>query len=73
MFSLGIFIAIPILFDGENLRRYNPWAIVSGTAFIDRHNRLIVGPVPWLQLGCMMIMAIFLGFQAMLSIERKEV
>jgi ABC-type transport system involved in multi-copper enzyme maturation permease subunit len=70
--SFGAVIVTAVALSGAGLRRYNPWAFMMGSEYLDRQTNLLAWPIPWLPAAIYILLAGLLLALSLRLIQRLE-
>jgi ABC-2 type transport system permease protein len=49
--TFGAVLGVSVVLNGSSLHVYSPMEFILGLEYLDRHTRLLTGPIPWLRIG----------------------
>ncbi len=70
--SFGAVIVIAVGLSSAGMRRYNPWAFMTGSEYLNRQPNLLAGPIPWLQTAIYILLAVLLLAISCRLMQRQE-
>jgi ABC-type transport system involved in multi-copper enzyme maturation permease subunit len=70
--SFGAVIVTAVGLSSAALRRYNPWAFMTGSEYLNRQSNLLTWPMPWLQTAIYILAAGLLLAISFRVIQRRE-
>jgi ABC-2 type transport system permease protein len=70
--SFGAVIVTAVALSGPAFRRYNPWAFMTGSEYLNHQTNLLVPPVPWLQAAIYVLLACLLLALSVRVIRQRE-
>jgi ABC-type transport system involved in multi-copper enzyme maturation permease subunit len=70
--SFGAFIVTAVALSSAALRRYNPWAFMTGSEYLNRQTNVLTPPVPWVQASVYGFLAGLLLVLSVKVIQQRE-
>jgi hypothetical protein len=70
--SFGIVVVLASVLDGPVYRRYSPLYLMMGGSHYDAHAGLLIGPVPWIQIGIYGLLAACLVLASVKAMQLRE-
>jgi ABC-2 type transport system permease protein len=71
--SFGVLIGISVLLSSSSsLQVYSPIEFIRGTEFLDRHTRLLTGPIPWMRVGVNVLIGSVLVALSAKSVQARD-
>jgi ABC-2 type transport system permease protein len=70
--SFGAVVVTAVGLSSAGLRRYNPWAFMTGSEYLNRQTNLLTWPIPWLQTAIYILLAGLLLAISLRLIQRQE-
>lgn len=58
--SLGIVLVSVVSLNSPSLRMFSPWAFMVGEDYFNREQCLLIGPVPWINIGIYLMLSLVL-------------
>jgi ABC-2 type transport system permease protein len=72
LIAYGSAVALAIVFGDPKLRAFDPWRLLMATDRIDKSTFTLTGPVPWVQILAIWIIAATLLLASTKLVERRE-
>jgi ABC-2 type transport system permease protein len=70
--SCGGSILLAYALSGDKLRPYSPWVFMTGTGYFHWRTGLFVRPIPWLQLGLFLVVAVVVAIISIKLIDERD-
>ena len=70
--TFGVLVAISSVLSSTSLHNYSPVEFLVGTEYVDRHSRLLIGPIPWLRIGCNILLGALLVAISAKSVQARD-
>ncbi len=70
--SFGIVVVLASALDGPVYRRYSPLYLMMGGGHYDEHAGLLIGPLPWFQIGVYALLAACLVLASVKAMQLRE-
>ena len=71
--TFGVLIGISVvLSSSSSLHVYSPIEFIRGTEFLDRHTRLLTGPIPWLRIAANILVGGLLLTLSAKSVQARD-
>ncbi len=70
--SLGIILMSIVVLNSPSLRVFSPWAFMVGADYFSREQCLLIGPVPWMNIGAYLLLSVTLVYVAVKAILSRD-
>jgi ABC-2 type transport system permease protein len=71
--SFGVLIGISVAISStSSLYVYSPIEFIRGAEFLDRHTRLLTGPIPWMRVGAYLLIGLLLAALSTKSVRARD-
>jgi ABC-2 type transport system permease protein len=70
--SFGAVVVTAVALSSAALRRYNPWAFMTGSEYLSKRTNVLLLPIPWLQAAIYIFLAGLLLALSIKIIQQRE-
>jgi ABC-2 type transport system permease protein len=70
--TFGAVLGVSVVLNSSSLHVYSPMEFILGLEYLDRHTRLLTGPIPWLRIGANILVGVLLVALSAKAVQARD-
>jgi ABC-2 type transport system permease protein len=70
--TFGAVLGISVVLSSSSLHVYSPMEFIAGAEFLDRHTRLLTGPIPWMRVAVSILISALLVAISAKAVQARD-
>jgi ABC-2 type transport system permease protein len=70
--TFGAVLGICVVLSSSSLHVYSPMEFILGLEYLDRHTRMLTGPIPWMHIGLNVLLGVLLVALSAKSVQARD-
>jgi ABC-2 type transport system permease protein len=70
--TFGAVLGISVVLSSSSLHGYSPMEFIAGAEYLDRHTRLLTGPIPWMRVAVSILISALLVAISAKAVQARD-